>query len=131
MSTETNPTNGDPITYKEENKLWMDYDHDWPAESVPRKPPFFQPAPSKNDMMKPHFLDRLADLPGDKERRSSIVARTIKHGEVYPAEDHNRYRFLWNDPRDGRTFSLIVELRAEAFAKEAEKHYAITIYSVE
>lgn len=119
-------------THKEENRLWEDYKHDWPVSSVPRNPSFFQPVPPKDEKrFKSHFLVRLGDLPGDRQKRSSIVRSCIEEGNIYPAEEDNRYRFLWTNPDDGELYSLIVHLRGEAFAKDAEKHYAVTVYRVE
>jgi len=120
------------VTHKEENELWADYDHDWPASSVPRNPAFFEPAPACDELrFKSHFLTRLADLPGDRKKRSSIIRNCIESGNVYPAEEDNRYRFLWTDPSDGELYSLIVHLRGIAFANETENHYAVTVYQVE
>lgn len=128
MSTGVDPS--EPITHKEQNRLWDDYEHDWPVTSVPKNPAFYQPAPPANEHMKPHFLDKLGKLPGDKSKRSSIVRNCIENGAIYPAEENNRYRFLWSEPGADRLFSLIVHLRGVAFAKEAEKHYAVTVYEV-
>lgn len=119
-------------THKEENRQWEEYEHDWPVSSVPRNPEFFEPVPPKDERrFKSHFLRRLAHLPGDREKRSSIVRNCIENGSVYPAEEDNRYRFLWTDPDLGELFSLIVHLRGEAFAKDAVNHYAVTVYRVE
>jgi hypothetical protein len=128
MSAETQTA----ITHKEKNRLWEDYSHDWPVSSVPRNPEFFEPAPPCDELrFKSHFLQKLSKLPGDREKRSSIIRNCIEDGSVYPAEEDNRYRFLWTDPEDNRLYSLIVHLRGIAFAKEPENHYAVTVYEVE
>jgi hypothetical protein len=120
------------LTHKEVNGLWREYHHDWPVSSVPRNPTFYQPAPPADpEIYRSHFLKRLGDLPGDKKTRSEIVRQTIENGDVFPAESDNRYRFLWLNPDDGEMYSVIVHLRAEAFAKRTEKHYAVTVYRVE
>ena len=120
------------ITHKEQNRLWEDYEHDWPASSVPRNPSFYEPAPSKDERrFKCHFLVRLAKLPGGRDNRSRIVRNCIERGNVFPAEEDNRYRFLWSDPEDGELYSLIVHLRGIAFAKEPENHYVVTVYQVD
>jgi hypothetical protein len=60
-----------------------------------------------------------------------VIRYTIEQGEAFKAEGDNRYRLLWTEPGTLRTFSLIVELRAEAFAYDHAKHYCISIYHVE
>jgi hypothetical protein len=128
MSAETQPA----ITHKEKNRLWEDYEHDWPVTSVPRNPEFFEPAPPTDELrFKSHFLRKLSKLPGGRKKRSRIVRNCIEAGNVYPAEEDNRYRFLWTDPDDNTLYSLIVHLRAIAFAKEVENHFAVTVYEVE
>jgi hypothetical protein len=120
------------ITHKEENRLWEDYSHDWPASSVPRNPAFFEPVPPKDERRyRSHFLIKLGKLPGDRKRRSRVVRNCIEKGNVFPAEEDNRYRFLWIDPEDSEMYSLIVHLRGIAFAKDRHKHYAVTVYRVE
>jgi hypothetical protein len=119
------------ITHKEKGRFWEDYKHDWPVSSLPRNPEFFEPAPAATETVRPHFLVKMRKLPGDKQNRSEIVRNCIENGYVYPAEEDNRYRFLWNNPDDGELYSLIVHLRAGAFASESMNHYAITVYQVE
>jgi hypothetical protein len=120
-------------THKEEQRLWEEYEHDWPVNSVPRAPDFYQPvpAPGKSAGAISHFLESFKNLPGNRERKARIVRLCIQNGDVYPAEGENRYRFLWQEPMTRYLFSLIVQLRGIAFAKEECKHYAVTVYKVE
>ena len=125
MSVETVTS---PIrTHKEEQDLGDEFIHDWPVASVPRVPEFFTPVPATHHKGWSHFVDmvKMRNIPW------AVVGETIRNGEVYKAEGDNRYRFLWTEPVTSLTFSLIVELRAEAFAYETESHYCITIYRVE
>lgn len=114
-------------THKEDQQLAAKYTHDWPVTSVPRNPSFYQPVPAEHDKGWSHFIDMVKTrmIPWD------IVRETFKSGEIYEAEGDNRYRFLWTCPATRATFSLIVELRAEAFAYPDYKHYAVTVYRVE
>ena len=114
-------------THKENQGLAARYEHEWPVSSVPRNPEFFQPVPASHDKGWSHFIDSV------KTRKIpwETVRQTFEHGEIHEAEGDNRYRFLWTCPATYNTFSLIVELRAEAFAYEDSKHYAVTIYKLE
>lgn len=114
-------------THKEEKESAAQYDHDWPTSSVPRNPSFFQPVPADHNKGWSHFIDMV------KERNISwdVVGQTIKNGRVFEAEGDNRYRFLWTDPETGTTFSLIIRLRAKAFAYDNADHYCITVYRME
>jgi hypothetical protein len=114
-------------THKEEQNYAKDFEHEWPVTSVPRKPSFYQPVPAEHNKGWSHFIDSV------KSRKIpwEVVRETIQSGEVYEAEGDNRYRFLWTCPATHTTFSLIIELRAEAFAYDSYKHYCITIYRVE
>lgn len=114
-------------THKEVERYADDYEHDWPVTSVPRRPEFFTPVPAEHDKGWSKFVRTV------KERKIEweTVDRVIKNGEVHKAEGKNRYRFLWTDPATLATFSLIVELRAEAFAYDDVQHFAVTIYQVE
>lgn len=114
-------------THKEVERYAEDHDHDWPVTSVPRKPEFFTPVPAEHPDGWSKFVRML------KERKISweTVGNVIRNGEVHKAEGKNRYRFLWTDPATLATFSLIVELRAEAFAYETSQHFAVTIYKVQ
>lgn len=114
-------------THKEDQNLADNYDHDWPTTSVPRNPAFFEPVPNDNPWGWSHFVDmkKSRKIPGE------IIRQTFENGDVFEAEGENRYRFLWTEPGTARSFSLIVELRAEAFAYDDSKHYAITVYQVE
>jgi hypothetical protein len=114
-------------THKERQNYAADYDHDWPVTSVPRNPEFYQPVPAAHDKGWSHFVDSVKNrnIPWE------VVRETIENGEVYEAEGENRYRFLWTCPGTRTTFSLVVELRAEAFAYDDTKHYAVTIYRVQ
>ncbi|OYR58500.1 hypothetical protein [Halorubrum halodurans] len=114
-------------THKEIQNYANDYTHDWPTTSVPRKPEFFQPVPPDQLGGWSKFVQMV------KERRIpwETVGNIIRNGNVYRAEGRNRYRFLWTDPETLATFSLIVELRAEAFAYDDVRHYAVTVYRVQ
>ena len=114
-------------THKEQQNFASGYVHEWPTTSVPRDPSFYEPVPAKHKYGWSPFVDML------KSRKISwdIAGETIRNGEVYEAEDDNHYRFLWTDPTTLLTYSLIVELRPEAFAFKQKKHYAVTIYRVE
>ena len=114
-------------THKEVERYADDYEHDWPVTSVPRRPEFFTSVPARHDKGWSKFVRTV------KERKIEweTVDRVIKNGEVHKAEGKNRYRFLWTDSATLATFSLIVELRAEAFAYDDVQHFAVTIYQVE
>jgi hypothetical protein len=115
------------VTHKEQEGYADDYDHDWPVSSVPRKPAFYEPVPPEHPLGWSHFVDmkKTRGIPGE------VVRACIEEGDVFRAEGHNRYRFLWTCPGTRATFSLIIELRAEAFAYDSAKHYAVTVYRME
>ena len=114
-------------THKEIERYADHYTHDWPVTSVPRAPEFYTPVPARHDKGWSKFVRMV------KERKIpwETVGDVFRNGEVYKAEGDNRYRFLWTDPATLATFSLIVELRAEAFAYDDYQHYAVTIYHME
>lgn len=118
-------------THKEFDGYGDGYDHDWSCDQVPRTSTAYQPVPPVG--MHPgaisHFVTSLKD--GRKEGvTGEVVAACFREGEIFPAEGDNRYRFLWTAPATLQTFSLIVELRQEAFDRPGPKHYAVTIYRV-
>jgi len=114
-------------THKESQNLAADYSHDWPVSSVPRRAEFYEPVPPETPSGWSHFVD----MKKSRHIPDEVIRFTIEQGNVFKAEDDNRYRFLWTEPGTGRTFSLIVELRAEAFAYESANHYCVTIYHME
>lgn len=114
-------------THKEAANYAAEYSHEWPTTSVPRNPELYQPVPANHDKGWSHFIDSVKTraIPWD------VIQQTFESGEIHEAEGDNRYRFLWTCPGTLATFSLIVELRAEAFAYPDYKHYAVTVYRVE
>ncbi|QSG06370.1 hypothetical protein [Halapricum desulfuricans] len=114
-------------THKEQQKLAEKFEHDWPVTVVPRNPADYEPVPPETPWGWSHFIDmkKKRKIPG------SVIRHTIEDGDVFEAEGDNRYRFLWTEPGTFRTFSLIVELRPEAFESDAAKHYAVTVYQME
>ena len=115
------------LTHKEVQGLADDYIHDWPVESVPRNPSFYQPVPATHPKGWSHFIAEKKD----RKISGDVVEACIRNGDVFPAEWDNRYRFIWRDPTSLVPYSLIVELRSEAFAYKHEKHYCITVYRIE
>ena len=104
------------VTHKEWDDYAEDYHHDYPLSAVPRVPSEYHPTP--------YFMRQ------KKERKigGEIIRGCIEEGEVYKAEEDNRYRFLWTHPTTLQTYSLIVELHEAAFQQDRAKHDCVTIY---
>lgn len=114
-------------THKEENGLADDYHHPWSLDEVPRRPWEYEPVPPEPGAALSHFIIQKKNRRVDGETVRSLIEK----GRVYEAEGDNRYRFLWTHPTTMETFSLIVELRPEAFDRDGARHYAVTVYKIQ
>ncbi|NUC72573.1 hypothetical protein HTZ84_09670 [Haloterrigena sp. SYSU A558-1] len=104
------------ITHKEWDDYASVYRHDFPLESVPRKPDQYRPTD--------HFCT---------ERRSrriggDVIRGCIEEGDLYEAEGDNRYKFHWQHPTTLQTYILVVELSRRALFYEEAKHAAVTVF---
>jgi hypothetical protein len=104
------------VTHKEYDDYASEYNHEFPLETVPCQTGEYRPTT--------HFTSER------KRRRigGDVIRGCIEEGQLFEAEDHNRYKFIWTHPTTLQTYVLIVELNRRAFFYDQAKHDCITVF---